>query len=382
VLDGLRRLLRKFRSEWEMEFVGSGNEALARMEAQPFDVVVSDLQMPGMTGTQLLRRVMQRYPGTVRIVLSGSTQQAAIIESATVAHQFLSKPCDADLLKNCVVRCCALEEQLASSALRSLVNVTTNLPSLPAVYAELVDELKKPDASIDRVSALISKDVAMTTKILQFVNSSFFGLSRRIETPLQAASLLGLSLVRSLVLSAGVFSQYENATLPGFTLEGLMKHSLAVGSLAQAIAKDCKQPKDVVSDALLAGMLHDVGQLILATGLPEQFAVAVALVNDEGSTLAAAEQQVFGTTHANVGAYLLQLWNFPRSLVEAVAFHQTPDIHPTAEPTALFFLHVANALAAEPCIDRPPIDERFVASVGLADRISHWEELAGAVAAG
>lgn len=350
---------------------------LSQMASQPFNVVVTDLQMPGMTGTQLLRQVMQKHPGTVRIVLSGSTQQDAIIEAATVAHQYLTKPCDADQLKNCVVRCCALEEQLASPALRSLVNVTTNLPSLPDIYGELVEELRKPDASIDRVAALISKDVSMTTKILQFVNSSFFGLSRRIETPLQAASLLGLSLVRSLVLSAGVFSQYEKAALPGFTLEGLMHHSLAVGSLAQAVAKDCKQSKDTVSDSLLAGMLHDVGLLVLATGMPTEFSAAVELMEQHDITLFEAEQSVFGTTHASVGAYLLQLWNFPSSLVEAVAFHQNPIVEPGSEPTTLLFLHVANALAGEQCLGQTVIDQDYVASFGLADRTSRWEELAG-----
>ncbi len=381
VLSGLRRLLRKFRSEWEMEFVTDGSEALVLMKQNPFDVVVCDLQMPKMNGIQLLRAVMQKFPGTVRIVLSGCTNQDKIVEAATVAHQYLSKPCDADQLKACVARCCALEEQLANPALRSLVNITTNLPSLPDVYAQLVEELRKPDASIDRVSDLISKDVSMTTKMLQFVNSSFFGLSRRIETPLQAAGLLGLSLVRSLVLSAGVFSQYENKTLPGFTLEGLMNHSLSVGSLAQSTAKDLGLAKDTASDALLAGMLHDVGQLILATGMPDEFARAVQLVDEEGMTLAEAEQEVFETTHIAVGAYLLQLWNFPSSLVEAVAFHQKPQSDAAAEPDTLLCLHVANALAAEQCIDSPSLDHAYIASLGLEERISRWEELAGAVAA-
>ncbi len=270
---------------------------------------------------------------------------------------------------------------MASPALRSLVNVTTNLPSLPDVYAQLVDELRKPDASIDRVSDLISKDVSMTTKMLQFVNSSFFGLSRRIETPLQAAGLLGLSLVRSLVLSAGVFSQYEHKSLPGFSLEGLMNHSLAVGSLAKAIAKDLDLDKDAASDALLAGMLHDVGQLILATGMPDEFARAVQLVEQDGMTLAEAEQQVFGTTHANVGAYLLQLWNFPGAVVEAVAFHQQPGTLIGTEIDTTLLLHVANALASEQCIDRPTLDAEYVAAMGVQQKLSRWEDLAGVVAA-
>lgn len=380
VLNGLRRLLRGFRREWDMSFAESGSDALELMAQAPFDVIVTDLQMPGMGGGELLRKVMELYPSTVRIVLSGTGDRKLILDAATVAHQLLGKPAAPDLLRQTISRCCALEKRLGSESLRSLVNSTISLPSLPTVYTDVVNELRSPEASVGAVSELIEKDVAMTTKLLQFVNSSFFGLSRQIDTPLQAAGLLGLDLVKSLVLSAGVFAQYEDGKLPGFSLDSVMNHCLAVGSLANKIGKEYSLSKDVLADALLAGTLHDVGLLVLADSAPEEFSRAVQLSSQEGTSLAYAEQAVFGTTHAFVSGYLLQLWNFTSSVVEAASFHLTPSELYTPEKDALFLLHVANVVAPEQCLEQPKFDDAYLQRLDVDTDIARWEELAGAVA--
>src|SRR5690606_34045961 len=109
VLDGLRDLLHKRLREWEMSFALGGQEALTLLETRPFDVVISDMRMPGIDGVTLLRLVKERYPAIARIVLSGQAERDAVVNALPVAHQFLSKPCDVEVLYAVVERACGLQ---------------------------------------------------------------------------------------------------------------------------------------------------------------------------------------------------------------------------------------------------------------------------------
>src|SRR3972149_9633005 len=151
VLDGLRRTLRSHRDTGEMEFAEGGQEALSLLKQRPFDVVVSDMRMPGIDGNQLLNTVKQEYPDSVRIVLSGQSDRGAIMRSVGPAHQYLAQPCDTETLKSTITRACALRDKLAQPALTRVISRITTLPSAPATYAQLLDELNSPDASVKRV---------------------------------------------------------------------------------------------------------------------------------------------------------------------------------------------------------------------------------------
>ncbi len=307
VLGGLRRMLYPLRGEWETAFASSGPDALAKLAESPFDVVVSDMRMPGMDGAQLLTEVMQRYPQVVRIVLSGQSDKEMILRSVGPAHQYLAKPCDAETLKQTIARACVLRDLLADERLKQLVTKVSSLPSLPTVYARMVEALQSPDASIQTVSRIVAEDVGMTAKILQLVNSAFFGLRRHVSSPSEAAVFLGLETIKALVLSIHVFSQFQGASVPGFSLEGLWKHSLAVGAGAKRLAAEENQDRRDVDHALMAGLLHDAGKLVLAANLPEQYAEALARAADSQGPPWQAERDVVGAGHAEVGAYLLGL---------------------------------------------------------------------------
>ena len=223
ILEGLQRTLRSMRQEWEMQFAGSGQEALECLSKEPFDVVVSDMRMPGMDGAQLLKEVMRLYPQIARIILSGHSDQEIVLKSVRIAHQYLAKPCEAETLKSVVTRTCALRELLADDAVRRMVSNMDSIPSLPSLYAEIMEEIQSPNASIQRVGKIISKDMGMTTKILQLVNSAFFGLRRHVSSPSQAVSLLGLDTIRALVLSVHIFTHFDSqkasGSLPGEGVE-------------------------------------------------------------------------------------------------------------------------------------------------------------------
>ncbi len=381
VLAGLRRMLRGLRDEWQMEFAESGEEALAIMAKSPFEVVVSDMRMPGMDGTQLLTETMKRYPGTVRIILSGQADQASVLRAVTPAHQYLSKPCDTEMLKSTVARACSLRDTLSQESLIRLVSQVTTLPSLPHVYTKLLEELQSEDASVQAVAELIAQDVSMTAKLMQMVNSSFFGIPRRVESPAHAAAMLGLNVLKPLVLSAGIFSQFPVDRLQGYSVDALMEHSLAVSHLAEQIAKIQSDDKELAEDALLAGLLHDVGQLLLVANLPEQYGKTLALASEKEISLCDAEFECLGACHADVGAYLLGLWGMADPIVEAVAFHHRPTKCMEDGFSPLTAVHVANILVnkTQPScgiIYSLDMDEDYLEHIGVADQLPKWQDMA------
>ncbi|MFH1277855.1 MAG: response regulator [Candidatus Eisenbacteria bacterium] len=380
VLDGLRRMLRPMRNEWDMAFVTTGGEALQSMEVQPYDVVVSDMRMPTMDGAELLKAVIARWPETIRFVLSGQSDNETILRSIGPAHQYMSKPCDADILKSTIARAFALRGVLKSKELKELVSQINSLPSLPDLFVRVQDELSSEDASVRRVGELIEQDVAMSAKILQLVNSAFFGLSSPVTSPAHAVSLLGLDLMKSLVLVVHVFSEANAPHFPGLSVETLHHHSLSVASFARAIARAETSERSISDHAFLAGALHDMGRLILMANMPDRYRTVIGRVRDEGVSLLKAEKEEFGATHSSVGAYLLGLWGFPDPVVEAAVFHHAPRQSLCAVFSALTAVHAANVIeyetrAAGPLGDAPLFDEEYLESIRLSDRPDSWRNL-------
>ena len=380
VLEGLRRMLRPMRKEWEMAFTESGQGALDLMAQEPFDVIVSDMRMPDMDGAALLSEVMRRHPQTVRFVLSGQSEHETIFRSVGRTHQFLAKPCDAEVLKASVERALALRDVLTNESLRRFVSRIAALPSLPEAYTKLTTELQSPDASISTVGEIIETDVAMAAKVLQLVNSAFFGVRRHVSSVTQAVSLLGLDMIKSLVLMVGVFSRASAARLPaGFSLDALWRHSMAVGACCQAISKAEDAGKEITSDACTAGLLHDSGILVLAANHTEVYGQILDVVRSKNLSLTKAEQAAFGCTHAQVGAYLLGIWGLPDSIVEAVAFHHYPSRCRARDFGPLTAVHAANVLEHEAHgVDggglATTLDIDYLGQCGLEDRIVAWRE--------
>ncbi|MBI2481338.1 MAG: HDOD domain-containing protein [Planctomycetia bacterium] len=351
VLAGLKRLMRRFAQNLQAEFVSSALEALELLSHEAFDAIVSDMRMPNMDGAELLNRVRTKYPEMVRLILSGQASQESMFRALGPAHRFLSKPCRPDELFAFLIRALTIRDRLANRELRALVGKIDKLPCLPRVYAELVEELHNPRGSLDRIGRLLSQDVAMTAKILHIVNSSFFGVPQRISSPSQAVCLLGIEIVKSLVLTVGVFSQFDRHANGAIHVEELAQHSIAVGTTAHRIARDLGGTAHDAEEALLAGMMHDIGKLVLATEKAEEYAIVKRLTAEGDCPLWRGEEDWFGTSHSDIGAYLLSLWGFPHSIVEAVAFHHQPSNVPITSPVTLTAVHMANALANERASD-------------------------------
>ncbi len=342
ILQGLKRSLWNLRNEWDIVYATSGNEALHKLAQNRYDVIVSDMRMPNMNGIQLLSRVHELYPDMIRIVLSGHSDNELTMRSTKIAHQYLSKPCNADTIKNVIGRALDLRNILGNQEIKYLVSKMEHLPSLPDMYYQILDELNSPEPSIKNVGKIVSHDLGMSAKILQIVNSAFFGMPRHIESSEQAVHLLGLEMVRSLVLSVKIFNLVENVEIEGFSLSQLWNHSLQVQEFTKIICHREKFEKRMLDHAVVAGLLHDIGILILIANYYDTYADILKKVSETGQPLFELEKEVFNVDHATIGAYLLGIWGLPNETTEAVAYHHRSDMLVKNEVDHIMAVTVAN----------------------------------------
>ncbi len=378
VLDGLKRSFRPLSPEWAAEFVASGAEALEAINRSQFDAVVTDMRMPGMDGAQLLDEVCQRSPQTIRMILSGQSDRETVLRSISPTHQYISKPCDTDQLKSKIASAFALRDLLDNAELRALVSQQKNIPSLPLPYLQIMEEINSPEPSLERMSQIVSQDLGMTAKILQIVNSAFFGLRNRISTARHAVKLLGMDIVKGIVLSVHAFSQFEADCFHEPDMLWLRAHSFQTGMFARVIAQHQGASQAVIEDSFTAGLLHDIGKLILATAARKKYTEVLKLVDFENVGLCDAERKVLGCTHAEVGAYLLGVWGLPGPIVEAVAWHNNPSASHVAVFSPLAAVHAGSMYHQEwypaRLQDSAVLDLPFFQVLGLAEREPDWKQ--------
>jgi HD-like signal output (HDOD) protein/CheY-like chemotaxis protein len=367
------------RNEWDMTFATSAAQALAILDDHPMDVIITDMKMPEMDGSQLLAKVKQRHPNTVRLILSGHVEQETTIQSIQFAHQCLSKPCDVELLKQTLAKLFALRDILSDDSIKKIVSQIESLPSLPTIYTEIMAEMQSGDPSIKNVGAIIGRDISMTAKILQVVNSVFFGLPQKISSPRQAVMLLGLEAIKSLVLSVKIFSEFSQKKYSWFKIDAIFNHSIAVSAHAKTIVKHEQLHQDLINHSLMAGLLHDLGKLILATNFKDAYQQVLTESHNSDQQLWELEYATFGTSHAEIGAYLMGLWNLETPIIEAIAFHHCPSKSASSNLGLLTAVHVANALDHED--DGPqdqemqlPCDNEYLDRLGVSERITEWRE--------
>jgi HD-like signal output (HDOD) protein len=373
-------MLESMHGQWDLTFVDNGRKALSLMEKTPCDVLVSDMRMPGMSGAELLIQVMQHYPKTARIVLSGYSDQQDTLKSVGAIHQWLSKPCDIKTIKSTIMRVATLDRDLNNKELVEVLSKMNSLPSLPAFYFQILKECQDPDSTIERIASIISQDFGLLAKLLQLVNSAFFGFSRTVSSAAEAVQLLGVSTIRTLALTVHVFSCFEEKHFGGFSIEQLWTHSFGTASMARKIVELEDGDEQMLESAFTAGLLHDVGKLLLLTNQPTTYRKMLSLAEAEQIPEWQAEHELFGTTHAEVGGYLLGLWGLPVSIVEAIAWHHCPSKSMLPTISALTAVHVANTLqrdrnSATSKIPASKIQTDYIAKLGLLERLDVWHQV-------
>lgn len=382
VLDALRRTLRPMHHRWDMHFASSGAEALEMGAAKPFAVVVTDMRMPGMNGAELLQEVRRRWPGTVRFILSGHADRDMILETVGPTHRFFTKPCDPDLLVDAISRALATLSAMDGARVGPLVSGTVTLPAVPELYSQLKDLLSRPETTIEQTASVVSRDVAMSAKILHVANSSFFGPRREIRSIDEALRYLGRETVKSIVLTTGVFDQLPENLMARFNIRELEIHSMRVGSLAGQIVWTIEPGnRAMIDDSVTAGLLHDVGKLVLVAAMQDAYGRTYRRSQEEDTSLHVVEEADLHTTHAEVGGYLAELWDLPVQIVDAISCHHDPGRSLDDSFNVLTAVHVANVLVHEAsdtgaATTPPRLDLSYLTSILNMDRIEEWRRLA------
>ncbi|WPZ35939.1 HDOD domain-containing protein [Thalassobaculum sp. OXR-137] len=320
VLNGLRRMLRSRRDTWEMMFFEDPRRALLACGAEPATVVVSDMRMPGLDGGALLDILRERFPQTIRFVLSGQSQAEAGLRAAGIAHQYLSKPTDGPTLISAIEDALVLRERLGGEAVVRLVASLTAIPALPGSYRELTEQLRHDTLDTEAIAETMARDPGIATRLIQVANSSYFGAAKRIATVRGAVQFLGMETLKSLVLTYGVLSQVVHDRIDGAPVaQQIVETMLLKSALSSRIAQDLGWDRAERELVATVGLLSDVGLLVLSDNFPTSFATRIVdgVLQMEG--LAEFERSTFGVDHALVGAYLLGTWGLPDSLTGGVA---------------------------------------------------------------
>lgn len=373
ILSGLRRMLRPFRREWDMSFAPGAQEALSIMADDPVDIVVSDMRMPDYDGAYLLAEVRRLYPSTARIILSGHAQQEMAIRSVCSAHQFLAKPCDAETLRETVSRTSQLRLMMTNPELRRITSEIGQLPSVPSLYAALSDEMAVDEPDMKRVASIVADDLAMSAKILQLVNSAFFGLRRSVSSIENAVAYLGLDVIRSLVLSESAFRMFDGGD-GSERAEQYARRGQQVALLARAVAVDLADNRVMVEESAQAAMLHELGKLILYAEMPQQLNDIEVALEAPGDRMS-IERSKIGVCHGEIGAYLLGLWGLSDGIIEAIAYFAQPSASVVQIASPLLSLHVARALYDERAdLAEIQLDEAWLGEIGLSKNIDAWRK--------
>jgi putative nucleotidyltransferase with HDIG domain len=385
--DADAKTLEEFRQalgqKWMVTGVGTASAALEELKKQAYDGLVVSLNLADQQPAHLLSKVRSRFPKTARFVVAAEKDRERVVKELLGAHQFLIRPFDADGLQAAIERALAFEIWIDNDNLHKLVARMRTLPTVPALYLEILASLKSADTTTEDVGALIAKDMSITTKLLQVINSAYFGLPRTVTSPEEVVGLLGFETVKVMVIAIKLLNQYDRIKPADFSIDRLWKHSTAVANSARHLVLLQSGDRAQAEAAFAAGLLHDVGKVILAGNFADQYRGVQSMARTRHLQLWEVEREVFGASHCEIGAYLLGLWGLPLETLEAAALHHQPTRTANKVFSALTAVHVANVLerAVTPDFEGEvpaSIDMDYLAEIGMVECLHDWcEEILG-----
>lgn len=375
----LGRLLRSSNTTWAITLVPSGDEALALLRKAPYDVIVSDMSMPGMDGAALLQTVRESWPQMVRLVLSGHAEESQIMACVRVAHQFLGKPLDLGSLARVIKRATAFQEKVSDEGQRAMIAGLDRIPSPPDSYWRITQALEDPLSGLDRLASLVEKDPAVSVKLLQLVNSAYFGVTRQVSSIQLAVTLLGTELLRSLVFASHVIAALDKMAWASPAIQGGFEQILRCGELTGRIAQRIRGEGPMGQEAFAGGLFHDLGKLVAAAARPGRYEELLA--GPRGPEVLERERAAFGFSHPEAGAYLLGLWGIPTAIVEAVAYHHVPAQVEPKQLGTVGAVHIAahlaeEALGTESEAPETTLDLEWLTRLGLKKQLPTWRQWA------
>jgi HD-like signal output (HDOD) protein len=377
----IKRDLFCLQPEWQCERFEQAPEVQTALSSGSCDALVVDVRIAG--GPQLLDFAEKTRPRALRAVLCDLKDKQELSKWSRPGLTPLPQTCDAFYLSESLCRTWRLQAWMADPSLRRILSLIRKLPVLPKLHTQVTNELRSPNGSLEEVGRIISQDPVMVAKMLQVVNSAFFALAYEITSPVEAVMFLGTERTRSLVLFAQVFWQFDAIKCPGFSPELIWSHSLQVGAFARTIALGETKDSRIGEAAFTAGLLHDVGKLVLAGNLPDMYNAVQQLRTARRVSQRDAEIEVMGTTHAELGACLLGTWGLPLPILEAIAWHHCPQQSEDENFSLLTAVHAANVLAVEAGYGSGGgsvadcIDPGYLSKIGLDNRRNVWRTYCG-----
>lgn len=381
-LRTVERDLRQHHPDWECHAVGSPLHAVERLRERTYQAIV--LNVRAAADVSLATAIENQLQPVVRVILCAAELPEEAARWNAAGACVLPLEVRGVELADQIIRAERVRQWMADTGMKKLLGQCRKLPAVPKLYSQVTVELTSPRGSLELVAQSIAQDPVMTAKVLQVVNSAFFALGHPVNDPIEAVIFLGAERTRSLVLLAGVFSQFENSRCPGFSVEQLWNHSLQVATLARIIAIEEKHDPKISETAFTAGLIHDMGKLILAANLPAMHGTIEQLrQNKSDLPQREIEMQVLGTTHAELAACLLGTWGLPLPVLEAVSWHHCPAKSSDTGFTPLTAVHAANVFAYEMrCgsvtgAKAEEFDYGYLLRLGLGERRNAWRDALG-----
>lgn len=365
------------RNSWEVTHAKSGDEARALARKQPVDVALLSASMPETDPVALAEELTQLHPKLTTFILAPDDGGGDALTHASGRFQWLPKPRDPAPLIAAVERMAVLVSWLTNNTTLELVSGLHSLPTIPSNYQGVIRTIHSPDSSFDEIGDAIARDMGITSRVLQVANSAYYGYSKKITSPMEAALLLGVETLKSLVRYTHVLNNFPQTPASNAIFDKVWRHSSGVAAVARKIALHHTQDEALAEEAFTAGLLHDIGKLVLASIKPEEYKDVMRQSAEAKSPIHFLERVRLGTTHAETGAYLLSLWGIPFGILEAVAWHHHPGECRDKKFSPLTAVHVANVAehrrtSGEGLRAVPPLDERYLAEIGVTQHVEQW----------
>lgn len=379
ILSSMRRMLRGLRKTVVMDFVENGREALDIMAAEPYDVVISDMRMPGMDGAELLTLIRDRWPCTIRIMLTGQADSDSMLRTVNVVHKFLMKPCGQDEIKECINRACVLHSFLVvDGSLQQIPDILGGKFVFPDTYQDIQEVLNHDECSVELLAQCLERDEWLASKVRQL--STVLGADGSDECLADAVRSVGYSALRPLVLSLHLFRLLlHHGSHHRGSFEKVLVHGMRVAQYAKKIAEVEQVKAGDLIEPFIGGLLHDVGYLLLAIDNPEQYTTVFEDLLQQRASFDSIESDQFSFSHNKAGGLLLVVLGFPLEIIEVVAYHTNPCLQQDRTSFGLMAVHIADALLPDEenafCCFRSELNQTYLVETGGDDRLSKWRAL-------
>jgi len=369
ILNGFKRVFSCIKNDWNFVYINNGIEALTFLENNKVDIIISDMRMPYMDGFELLNLVKLKYPHILRIILTGFSEKEVSMKISFCTHQFLVKPCDPNLIKKTIQRMLFLKDILNNEELMKTLNSVNQLPSLPELYIEIEKEMGLEFPSIKRISDIVGKDISMTAKLLQIVNSVVTGIQNKVTSISVAINILGIESLKTLILFEKIFSTVKTIPIIKPCLDNLWIHSINTAAILKNYT-DYQENYYTKDELFIAGLLHDIGKIVVLQ-LPEFIPDLTSILSKKDTDIKNIDYTYNGITHAQIGAYLLGIWGFTESVVDAVHYHDNIEIY-----SGVYTSIVKNVWIANKMEKMKELDEKFIENNNIPEQfIMNYKEI-------